>query len=85
MHPMDASQIKKLPSLIHFLCFIDEDVILENLGFWSRWIGDGIIDLLRFVLFPQVIEFRLTCTNQGKNCSCETNKFAQTDRFAIAK
>ena len=84
MHPVDASQIKKLPSPIRFLRFSDEELILENLGVWSRRIIDFLIKLLLVEFFPQLIESSLTCLNQGKNCSCETKNFTQTGSFATA-
>jgi len=41
-------------------------------------------ELLRFVFSEQVIESSLTCLNQWKNCSCETENFTQTDHLANA-
>ena len=84
MHPKNASQIKKLPSSIRVLRFNDEELILENLGVWSRRI-DGDWDILPPLdFFSQVIESSLTCPNQGKNCTCETNYFTQTGTLATA-
>jgi len=59
-------------------------VILENLNDWSSRIDEGWGNLLRIDFFSQAIESSLTCSNRGKNCSCETKYFTQTDVLATA-
>ena len=81
---MDTSQIKKLLSLISVLRFIDKELILEIINVWSRRIGDKQVNLLAIDYFQSLLRFRLTCSNRGKNCSCETKIFTQTEPLASA-
>ena len=62
----------------------DEELILENIANRSSRIMASQNELLRFVFSEQVIESSLTCLNQWKNCSCETENFTQTDHLANA-